>query len=262
MFGPERRALLAAQLPATTADHASQQARQVAHLTTQLNRIEVAERGLISELEAPADPGNPATAAYRARIRARYAELHNERTTTETELSTLQATAIPDNDPTLLDELPFAADVLPHAPGRIKQALFAAFDIHALYSKDTDQVTIWATLTSDTPRTIDALINDPRTDDGTGQPATPSNSQTPAQAPISQLRQATPVALIFRGSHILHDLFRSRRTTVRWRTTHLRKEHCAQQTGLVVMPQLEQRGPSSILPVHLRHRRTCCPAGW
>ena len=65
-------------------------------------------------------------------------------------------------------------------------------DIHALYNKDTDQVTIWATLTGDAPRTIDALLNDPRTDDDTGQPATPPNGQTPAQAPISQLGQGTP----------------------------------------------------------------------
>jgi hypothetical protein len=35
----------------------------------ELARIDVAERALISELEAPADPANPATAAYRARTR-------------------------------------------------------------------------------------------------------------------------------------------------------------------------------------------------
>jgi hypothetical protein len=43
---------------------------------------------------------------------------------------------------------------------------------------DLNQVTIWATLTDDTPRTITALLNDPRTDDDTHRP-------TPAQDTIS-----------------------------------------------------------------------------
>jgi DNA invertase Pin-like site-specific DNA recombinase len=183
IFGHDRAALLAALLPATTAGHAEAQARKAARLHTQLARIDTAERGLISELEAPADPADPAAAAYRARIRARYAELYAERTRTETDLAALQATAAPDNDPTLLDDLPTVAGILPDAPDRIKLALLAAFDINALYNKDDDQVTVWATITSDTPRTVAALLNDPRTDDDTGQPAT---------APISQLGQNTP----------------------------------------------------------------------
>jgi hypothetical protein len=43
----------------------------------------------------------------------------------------------------------------------------AAFDIYALYSKDMDQVTIRASVTDATPRTIAALLTDPRTDDDT-----------------------------------------------------------------------------------------------
>jgi DNA invertase Pin-like site-specific DNA recombinase len=193
VFGHDRAALLAAQLPATAAGHAEAQARKIAHLNAQLARIEVAERGLISELEAPADPGDPAAAAYRARIRARYAELYADRTKTEAERDALQATAIPDNDPTLLDELPTAAGVLPQAPARIKQALFTAFDIYALYNKETDQVTIRASLTQDTPGIIAALLADPRTDDDTGQHPTPLTSKTPGQNLISEFGRGTPV---------------------------------------------------------------------
>ena len=47
-----------------------------------------------------------------------------------------------------------------------------AFDIQALYNKEMDQVTIWASLTEDTPRTVAALLADPRTDDDTGPAAT------------------------------------------------------------------------------------------
>jgi hypothetical protein len=193
VFGHDRAALLAAQLPATAAGHAEAQARKIAHLNAQLARIEVAERGLISELEAPADPGDPAAAAYRARIRARYAELYADRTKTEAERDALQATAIPDNDPTLLDELPTAAGVLPQAPARIKQALFTAFDIYALYNKETDQVTIRASLTQDTPGIIAALLADPRTDDDTGQHPTPLTSKTPGQNLNSEFGRGTPV---------------------------------------------------------------------
>jgi site-specific DNA recombinase len=202
VFGYDRAALLAAQLPATAAGHAEAQARQIAHLDAQLARIEAAERGLITELEAPADPADPATAAYRARIRARYAELYQERTTTEAELAALRATVPQGNDPTLLDELPTAVGLLADAPPRIKEALFAAFDIYALYSKDTNQVTIRAVLTEDTPGTIAALLNDPRTDDDTGHQPAPPASQTPAQDTVSQLGRGTPVHLIHRGARI------------------------------------------------------------
>ncbi len=117
-----------------------------------------------------ADPADPAAQAYRARIRARYAEMYDERTKTETKLTAVETAAQPDNDPALLDTLPIAAAVLVGAPDRIKEALLAAFDIQALYNKDMDQVTIWATLTEDTPRTIAALVNDPRP---TATPTTP-----------------------------------------------------------------------------------------
>jgi hypothetical protein len=204
VFGHDRAALLAAQLPATAAGHAAQQARQIAHLDAQLTRIEAAERGLITELEAPADPADPATAAYRARIRARYAELYAERTKTEAERAALQATAPQGNDPTLLDELPTAASVLAGAPPRIKEALLAAFDIYALYSKDTNQVTIRAVLTEDTPGIIAALLNDPRTDNDTSQHPTPPADQTPAQDTVSQLGRGTPVHPIRRQARIHH----------------------------------------------------------
>ena len=84
VFGHDRAALLAEQLPATSAEHAQAQARHHAHLTAELARIDTAERALISELEQPADPADPASHAYRARIRARFTDLYAERTRIET----------------------------------------------------------------------------------------------------------------------------------------------------------------------------------
>jgi hypothetical protein len=142
------------------------QAEQAGHLRKQLARIDAAERALISELETQADP---AAQAYRARIRVRYAELYDERTRTETAL----AAATRADDPALLDELPMAGYILTAAPDRVKEAICAGFDIHVLYRKDRDQVTIWATITPATPATIAALIDGTRTDDDThpGAPA-------------------------------------------------------------------------------------------
>ena len=60
-----RRASSPPRSPPTAAGHAEAQARQITYLNTQLTRIDTAERGLISELEAPADPADPAAAAYR-----------------------------------------------------------------------------------------------------------------------------------------------------------------------------------------------------
>jgi hypothetical protein len=176
VFGPGRAAMLAAQLPASAADHADQQARQSGHLRRELARIDTAEHGLITELEAPADPADPTAQAYRARIRARYAELYDQRTGTEAQLADLEAATPQGNDPALLDELPMAASFLPDPPDHIKEALLTAFDIQCLYRKDKNQVTIWATLTDTTPQTITAILTDPRT-----QPSTPPPPATPFQ---------------------------------------------------------------------------------
>ncbi len=173
ILGPDRKAMLAAALPADAADHAARQAQAADHFRKQLARIDTAERALISELETQADPADPAAQAYRARIRARYAELYDERTRAETALAAAETAAARHDDPDLLDELPLAGDILTAAPDRIKEAICEAFDIHALYRRDFHQVTIWATITPATPATIAALISDPRTDSDT-QPDAPA----------------------------------------------------------------------------------------
>jgi hypothetical protein len=117
-----------------------------------------------------------------ARIRARYAELYDERSRTEAQLKALLASAVPENYPEPLDQLPIATAAFTDAPDRIKAALLTAFDIQALYRHDQDQITIWATITGDTPRTIDTLLADPRTDSDTC-PATPDQDAVYHSAP-------------------------------------------------------------------------------
>jgi site-specific DNA recombinase len=181
LLGPDRKAMLAAVLPADAAEQAARHAETAGHLRKQLARIDTAERALISELETQADPADPAAQAYRTRIRARYAELYDERTRTETELKAAQTATATADDPTLLDEFPLAGDILTAAPDRIKEAVYAAFDINTLYRPDQHQVTIWATITPATPATITALIDDPRTDHDT-HPGTPTDLATSTDA--------------------------------------------------------------------------------
>ena len=100
IFGPGRAALLAAQLPATDADAAADRDAQAAALQARLKRIDAAQNSQIIELEElPADPADTAAAAMRARIRARFADLHTERQQIQTQLTALAKTTPPRRRP-------------------------------------------------------------------------------------------------------------------------------------------------------------------
>jgi site-specific DNA recombinase len=153
VFGPDRTAMLAAQLPASAAGQAERRDKQAAAIRHKLARIDTAEAALIAELETPADPGDPAAQALRQRIRARFTDLYTQRTTLEAELAALEDTpAQQANDPTLLEELPILGDMFTQAPAGLTERLLDAFDIQAVYNRDKDQVTVHATLTDATPR--------------------------------------------------------------------------------------------------------------
>ena len=71
----------------------------------------------------------------RARISSRFAELHHEREQAQTQLGTLAAATPKAADPTLLDELPLAGDILPGLDPGLKARLFDAFDLQILWNK-------------------------------------------------------------------------------------------------------------------------------
>jgi hypothetical protein len=81
VFGYDRAAMLAARIPASTAEHAAARAREHARLTAELARIDTAQAGLFTELEQLGADTSPATQAYRGRIRARHSDYHDQRTT-------------------------------------------------------------------------------------------------------------------------------------------------------------------------------------
>ena len=180
VFGPGRAAMLAATLPASTAAQDQRRQHRADGLRKKLARIDVSERALIAELETPIDPAHAAAQALRNRVRARFTELYAQRTSIETELTTLETAPTEQDDPTLLDELPTLGDILTGAPAALTEKLLAAFDIKAVYNRDKHQVTIHATLTGTTPQAVTDLLSDPRADHNK-QPEPP-----PASAPAPQ----------------------------------------------------------------------------
>jgi hypothetical protein len=160
VFGPRRAQLLAAQLPATDADAQADHDAQAAALTTRLRQLDTAQNAQILTLEQLSpDPADTAAAAMRARITARFAELHQQREQTQAQLDTLQATTPKAVDPALLDELPLAGDILPRLDPALKARLFAAFDLQILWNKPGQQATVHVEITEATLQALPALLN-------------------------------------------------------------------------------------------------------
>jgi hypothetical protein len=162
IFGPDRAALLAEQLPAGAAEDATRREKQAARLRKRLKQIDTTEDAHVREVQALAgmDPNSAAVTAMRTRHLKRFTELETEREDIGRTLAALakQATLETGGDPSLLDQVPMLGDILERAPDRLKQKLFDAFDIQALYNKAGNQVTLWATITPSTPAALAAII--------------------------------------------------------------------------------------------------------
>jgi hypothetical protein len=162
VFGPDRATMLKAQLPADAEQETARRAAHANRLDKQLAKNETAQHALITELETPADPGDPAAQALRERIRGRYRELHGEQKTLEAQRDQLDVATTQVSDPALLDALPVLGDILTGAPAGLAEQLFEAFRVQAVYSKAHQQVTIRATITDATPDAVTRLLADPR----------------------------------------------------------------------------------------------------
>ena len=161
---PGRAAMLAVTLPASTAAHDQRRQQRADGLRKKLTKIDVSERALVTELETPIDPADPAAQALRNRVRARFTELYADRTGIETELATLGNRPHRTRRPHLAGRTARPRDILTDAPAALTERLLAAFDIQAVYNRDKYQVTIHATLTDATPQAVLDLLSDPRAD--------------------------------------------------------------------------------------------------
>jgi hypothetical protein len=90
-------------------------------------------------------PDGPAGKAMRARINERFTQLHAERTTAEARLADLTAEQPKAADPAILDEVPYAGDMIPSLPPALKARLFAVTDLAILWSKDKSHATVSVT---------------------------------------------------------------------------------------------------------------------
>jgi site-specific DNA recombinase len=161
IFGPDRVALLAKDLPASAADDQARRDAETTALHKRLRQIDAAENAHAREIEALTHDNHAASdqaiTALRSRILARFTELEDERAQITAQLDELAQTAPAAADPALLDALPILGDLLAGAPPRLQQQLYQAFDIQALYNKNLHQVTIHATITDSTPRAVAAI---------------------------------------------------------------------------------------------------------
>jgi len=95
----------------------------------------------------------------RARITDRFAELHHEREHVKAQLDALEAVVPQVVDPTLLDDLPFAGDILTGLDLAAKARLFAAVDLEILWNKTDRQATVWAQITDATLKILPGILN-------------------------------------------------------------------------------------------------------
>jgi site-specific DNA recombinase len=205
VFGHDRDAMLSKHLPATAADEAARREARAAELGRQIARNQASAKGLITELAQLGDDTSPAAAEYRKRIREHHADLWNATAALQSKLDDLQAQAASTSDAALITQLPHAAGILDQAPVEVREALYAALDIHATYRADKNQVTIRVTITDTTPGIVAALLADPRTGGGTPNrtpaqqdemnPADPRTSANSPNKTLALLDESNTVAI-------------------------------------------------------------------
>jgi site-specific DNA recombinase len=202
VFGPGRRDLLTAQLPATYADAAAARDAEKTTLSIRLRQNQAARKAqILAQEQLPADPADAAANEMRAAIRERFTELAAERDQIHARLAALDATAPKAADTTLLDQLPYAGDILPRLPDPLKAKLFALFDLVILWNKPARQVTIHAELTEATLQALPALLYP--TQDGyhdTADHHTPGQPAPAQPAPMGDL-DTTPMGGVMTRNH-------------------------------------------------------------
>jgi site-specific DNA recombinase len=189
IFGPDRAALLAAQLPATAAADQARHTQAIAQLEQRLHRIDVAEDAHAREIEAltHADAPPAAITALRTRLIHRFTQLEDERAALTRQLDTARTTAPASaGDTALLDELPALGIRLADAPARLQQQLYDAFSLQILYKHDMNQITIYATITDTTPAALTDILS---CTDSSSAPV-----QDLWQPPIATVDRHTPLA--------------------------------------------------------------------
>jgi len=160
IFGARRRELLEAQLPADAAERAARDQATADTLNQRLQEIEAAENAHAREIEALASETTAAPAAVtalRSRILARYTELEEERAAITTQLTALDHDHQPAPDLDLLDQLPVIGDIMAALPASLHPGVYQVLSLELLYSHETRQALIRATITTSTRPALAAI---------------------------------------------------------------------------------------------------------
>jgi site-specific DNA recombinase len=184
-LGYDRAARLAELIPASQAQQDDLDHARAETLTRKLKQADAAITGIAAEMGQLAGKTDPVSTAIRDRLTEQFSQRYDEKTSIEAELQAIEdAAPLPDNDLSLIDELPYAPGLLAHAPDDLRERLAAAFGLQAIYRHDTRQATLILTITDTTPAIIAAILADPRIDHDTattprtetGNPATSPNT--------------------------------------------------------------------------------------
>ena len=153
VLGPERTALLRADLGDLAQQADDEQAARLDALRRSLDEVGQRQDRLIRALESQDDP----TGAVFARVRERMGELEAERQSKLEALAALEAAEV-DQPVWLLDELPLLDADLLSAPDDKLRAIFEAFRLVVRYDKRHHHATVQVTIVGDTAEHLDANI--------------------------------------------------------------------------------------------------------
>jgi hypothetical protein len=108
------------ELPQVTsqevADHLGLDSADLLPLRRLLAMLEASQKGLIGELAQLGDDTSPAATEYRKRIREHHTELYSQGAALHAQLEAITAQAASENDPALIEQLPYAPGFLLQAP--------------------------------------------------------------------------------------------------------------------------------------------------
>jgi hypothetical protein len=144
LLSHDRDAMLARHLPATQADADDRAAGKAAQLRRRIDQAEAFMKGLVAQMGHLGDRQDPAARAQRERIDGQFTERFTEQAAAKAELEELTASQPAADDPSLIDDLPYAPALLAGAPAELRARIYAAFQVHALYRARQHQATITA----------------------------------------------------------------------------------------------------------------------
>jgi len=175
LLGHDRAAMLQVQLPAGAAEEAERRDRRAEALRQKLGLIQTAQKGLMTQAEQLGDDKSPAACAMRDRIREQFTDRYNEHAAVKAELDAITAGPAPAvNDPTLLDELPYAPGLLNDAPDTIREAQMPPSTSSASTGKKPARSPSGPPSPTPPPASLGALTANPRTDSDTDASTPPA----------------------------------------------------------------------------------------